>query len=268
MMPSRILSLLLLEVLLSCSSLFAHDTWVQVNTQLVRVADNAHIDLCLGNHGNNHRDFRLASKIDLEGCRLMLHAPQGKTFDLMSDLVDVGYAPKEGFYSARYTTAAPGLHLVEHTVDKIVNHGQPSRSIKSAKTFFVSSLSLDKVSEDQPGFDKVLGHPLELVPVKNPVLPMGPEEAIKVKLLLKGQPFPGQVVSFIPRSAKLKEGFDEEYERKTDGQGVVTFTPKFGDYYLIVAHHTDTTEKTEQYVKTGYSATLTLYVPELCPCCD
>lgn len=250
------------------SPLLAHDTWVQVNTQLVRVADNVHIDLCLGNHGNHHRDFRFASKIDLAGCKLVLHAPAGKTYDLMPDLVDLGYAPKEGFYNARYTTAAPGMYLVEQTVDKIVNHGEPSRSIKSAKTFFVASRSLDKVQDDQSGFDKVLGHPLELVPVKNPVLPMGPEEAIKVKLLLKGKPFADQVVSFIPRSGKLKEGFDDQYERKTDAEGIASFTPKFGDYYLIVAHHTDATEKTDQYVKTGYSATMTLYVPELCPCCD
>jgi len=257
----------LLLVTLSTNA-FAHDTWVQVNTQIVRVADNIHIDLCLGNHGNNHRDFRLAGKIDLAGCKLVLHAPAGKSYDLISDLVDVGYAPKEGFYNARYTTAAPGMYLVEHTVDKIVNHGQPSRSIKSAKTFFVASHSLDRVKDDQSGFDKVLGHPFELVPVKNPVLPMGPEESIKVKLILKGKPFADQVVSFIPRSAKLKEGFDEDYERKTDAEGIASFTPKFGDYYLIVAHHTDTTEKTDEYVKTGYSATITLYVPELCPCCD
>lgn len=259
---------LILPLILAVSPVFAHDTWVQANSQLVRVADNIHIDLCLGNHGNHHRDFRFASKIDLEGCKLVLHAPQGKTYDLKSDLVDLGYAPKEGFYSVRYTTAAQGMHLVEHTVDKIVNHGQPSRSIKSAKTFFVASLLLDKVNEQQPGFDKVLGHPLELVPMKNPVLPMGPEETIKVKLLLKGKPFSDQVVSFIPRSTKLKEEFDERYERKTDSEGIVSFTPKFGDYYLIVAHHTDPSEKTEEYVKTSYSATMTVYVPELCPCCD
>lgn len=248
--------------------LFAHDTWVQANTQLVRVADNIHIDLCLGNHGNHHRDFRYASKIDLTGCKVVLHAPADKSYDLMPDLVDLGYAPKEGFFSARYTVAAPGMYMVEHTVDKVVNHGEPSRSIKSAKTFFVASHSLDKVKDDQTGFDQVLGHPLELVPVKNPVLPMGPEESIKVKLLLKGKPFSDQVVSFIPRSLRLKEGFDPDYERKTDADGIASFTPKFGDYYLIVAHHTDANEKAAEYVKTGYSATITLYVPELCPCCE
>ncbi len=114
--------------LVIASPLFGHDTWVQTNTNLVRLADQVHIDLCLGNHGNHHRDFRFASKIDLAESQLILHAPLGKTYDLKSDLVDLGYAPKEGFWSARYVTAAPGMHLIEHTVDKIVNHGQPSRS--------------------------------------------------------------------------------------------------------------------------------------------
>src|SRR2546421_205751 len=46
---------------------WAHDTWVQTNTNVVRAGDNVHIDLMLGNHGNDHRDFKLASKIDLAG---------------------------------------------------------------------------------------------------------------------------------------------------------------------------------------------------------
>ena len=40
----------------------AHDTWVQTNTNVVRAGDAAHIDLMLGNHGNDHRDFKIAGK--------------------------------------------------------------------------------------------------------------------------------------------------------------------------------------------------------------
>src|SRR6185436_2774462 len=42
---------------------FAHDTWVQTNTNVVRTGDAVHVDLMLGNHGNDHRDFKLASKL-------------------------------------------------------------------------------------------------------------------------------------------------------------------------------------------------------------
>ncbi|MFO1021091.1 MAG: hypothetical protein U0903_10395 [Planctomycetales bacterium] len=85
---------------------------------------------------------------------------------------------------------------------------------------------------------------------------------------LKEKPLAESVVSFIPRSQTLKEGFDEKYERKTDKEGKASFTPKFGDYYLIVAHQASPDEKTDKYTRTQYTATLGLYVPELCPCCE
>lgn len=44
----------------------AHDTWVETNTSVVRTGDVVHVDLKLGNHGNEHRDFKLASKISLD----------------------------------------------------------------------------------------------------------------------------------------------------------------------------------------------------------
>jgi uncharacterized GH25 family protein len=253
-------------ILLSAASTTAHDTWVQTNTNVIRVGDAVHIDLMLGNHGNDHRDFRLASKVSLDGCSLRVHSPRGRLYDLKGRLTDTGYTPKEGFWTTRFAASDPGLHLVEHSVDKIVNHGKPVRSIKSAKTMFVVSKSLDKVSEDNPGFDRVLGHALELVPVRNPVTPMGPGQKIAVKLLLKGSPLANSQVSFIPRSETLSEQFDDRYERLTDALGLASFTPKSGDYYLVVAHHTSD-EQGEGYEGTKYSATLTVFVPEVCPCC-
>jgi uncharacterized GH25 family protein len=252
---------------LVASPLFAHDTWVQTNTNVIRSGDAVHIDLMLGNHGNEHRDFRLASKVALDGCSLRVIAPGGKHFDLKDRLVDTGYTPKEGFWTTRFAASDPGLYVVEHSVDKVVNHGKPARSIKSAKTLFVVSKSLDKVSQDNPGFDRVLGHALEIVPVTNPVTPMGPGQKMTVKLLLKGKPLAESQVSFIPRSETLSEQFDQRYERLTDVNGLASFTPKAGDYYLVVAHHKAPDERGNDYESTQYSATLTVFVPEVCPCC-
>lgn len=257
----------LLAVVSLTSLAFAHDTWVQTNTNLVRVGDNVHVDLMLGNHGNDHRDFKLASKTGLDSCTMSVISPEGKPYDIKSELVDLGYAPKEGFWSARFTPAEPGLYTVAHTIDKVVNHGEPVRSIKSGKAYFVASESLDKVSLDNPGFDRPLGHPLELVATANPVTPMGPGAPIKVRLLLKGKPLADARVSFIPRGETLAEGFDEQFERKTDADGKASFTPKSGNYYLVVAHHLSPDEKGKDYVSTKYSATLAVFVPQRCPCC-
>jgi uncharacterized GH25 family protein len=245
----------------------AHDTWVQTNTQLVRVGDAVHIDLMLGNHGNDHRDFKLASKVDPAGGTSTVIAPSGKRYDLLDRFVDLGYAPKEGFNSAKFAVAEPGLYAVAHFSDRIVNHGVPARSLKSAKAFFVASTSLDKPNPNNPGFDKPLGHPLEIVPQSNPVLPMGPGQAIRVCVLLKGQPLAEARVSFIPRGEALTEGFDERYERKTDAKGDASFTPTTGNYYLVVVHHVSPDEKGTDYVQTTYSATLAVLVPDVCPCC-
>src|SRR5262249_5294712 len=150
-------------------------------------------------------------------------------------LIDVGYTPKEGFWTAKLTVAQPGLYLVAHTSDKVISYA-PVRSVKSAKTCFVVSKSLDQVPTDNPGFDKPLGHALELGPETNPVPLMGPGTPIKVQLLYQGKPLANAKVSFIPRGETLAEGLDKRYERLTDAKGRAAFTPKEGNYFLVVAH--------------------------------
>jgi len=256
----------LLPLVLAPLAASAHDTWVQTNTNLVKVGNGVHIDLMLGNHGNDHRDFKLASKVSLDKTELRIHAPTGTAYDLKDRLVDVGYTPKEGFWSAKFIPAEPGMYIVEHFRDGIVNHGKPSRSIKSGKTCFVVSAKLDDVPEDNPGFDKPLGHPLEIVPEANPVTPMGPGIPIRVKVLFRGEPLPEARVSFIPRGTTLAEGFDEAYERKTNENGRAAYSPQEGNYYLVVVHH-KTDEVGDGYESTSYTATLSVYVPDVCPCC-
>lgn len=244
----------------------AHDTWVQTNTNVIRVGDAVHIDLMLGNHGNDHRDFKLASKTGLNGATLKVHAPGARTYDLKDRLLDVGYTPKEGFWTGKFSATEPGLYLVEHSMDQVVNHGQPVRSVKSGKAFFVVSQSMDKIPHENPGYDKIFGHPLEIVADANMVTPMGPGVPVRVKVLFQGKPLEGARVSFIPRGENLAEGFDENFERKTNENGRCFYTPKEGNYYLVAVHH-KTDEKGPGYESTSYSATLTVFVPDVCPCC-
>jgi len=182
--------------------------------------------------------------------------------------VDVGYAPKEGFHTSKFATNAPGLYVAAQSSDSIVNHGKMVRSVRSAKAYFLASPSLDKVRSDWTGFDKPMGHALELVAEANPVAPMGPGTAIKVKLLYQGKPLGGAKVSFVPRGVALKEGFDAEYERTTTADGKAQFTPKAGNYYLVVAHREEVAPAGEtRYESIKYAATLTIFVPDKCPCC-
>jgi uncharacterized GH25 family protein len=244
----------------------AHDAWLQTNTNVVRSGDVVHVDLLLGNHGNDHRDFKLAGKADVAGSTVEIVAPTGARFDLKDRLVDTGYAPQEGFWTTRFVPAGPGLYIAGHLSDKVMSYA-PVRSVKGAKTCFVVSHSLDKVTPADKGFDLALGHPLELVPISNPVTPMGPGTPIRVRLLYKGKALASARVSFIPRGQSLAEGHDAEYERTTSQQGEASFTPTFGTYYLVVAHHEEPDERGPNYERTKYSATLCIFVPQVCPCC-
>jgi uncharacterized GH25 family protein len=252
---------------LCVSPLSAHDTWVETNAHLVRSGDAVYIDLKLGNHGNDHRDFKLASKIDAKDCSLDVLAPGGIKYEVRDTLADVGYAPKEGYWTAKFVAAEPGLYTVASRSDRVVSYA-PTRSVKSAKTMFVVSNRLDKVATDQTGFNTPLGHAFEIVPMTNPVLPMGPGQPINVQVLFQGKPWAAGKVSFIPRGETLEEGFDAQYERTTDSQGLASFTPRTGNVYLVVAHHLEPLEAGDGYESTKYSATLVVRVPEVCPCCN
>ncbi|MBL8795428.1 MAG: DUF4198 domain-containing protein [Planctomycetia bacterium] len=259
----------LLGALVLVGALSAHDSWVQTNTNLVRVGDAVHLDLMLGNHGNNHRDFKLASKVNFDAITAFeVIGPDGKAVSLKDKLIDLGYEPKEGFWTVKYPTTQPGLHLAYQTLDTVIAKGQGFRVHHSAKTYFVATPSLDKVSRTNPGFDKVLGHKMEIVSESNPVTPMGPGTPIKIRLYFQGKPLAAAKVSFIPRGVKLAEGIDDKFERLTDKDGRASFTPTFGNYYLIAAHQRMPEEKGNGYDSTHYSATLVVYVPDKCPCCE
>src|SRR6185436_4135622 len=200
-------------------------------------------------------DFKIAGKLAAESVGAFdVVAPDGKRYDLRPDLTDLGYAPKEGFHTAKFAPAVAGLYCAAQSSDGVVNHGKMVRSVRSAKVYFLASPSLDKVRSDWTGFDRPLGHALELVPQANPVAPMGPGAPIKVKLLFGGKPLAGVKVSFVPRGVTLKEGLDAEYERTTDKNGRASFTPKTGNYYLVVCHH-ETDEKGDKFEATKYAAT-------------
>lgn len=243
-----------------------HDTWLQASPRLVRPDDVVHVDLMLGNHGNDHRDFKIASKVgSLDEVQVEVIGPDGRQTDLGPDMVDLGYAPKEGFWSARFVPAAEGLHCVGHFRQGI-RHG--AMGFKGGKTYFLVSESLDKPTQPEETLPQPLGHPLELVLESHPVLGCGPGRPIAVQLLFKGKPLADQVVSFIPRGATLAAEFDTEHERKTDADGRCRFTPREGNLVLIVAHVVKPEEKGEGYDKTAYAATLVIDVPQRCPCCE
>lgn len=238
----------------------AHDTWIETNTGLVRQGDVVHIDLKLGNHGNNHRDFKLASKIGLATIQMSVVDPKGVTVDLKPRLIDMGLSAKDGYWTTRYVASEPGMYVVSQTAESM--RGK-TRSMKSGKAYFLASKKLDEVPSAKSGFDKPVGHAWEIVPLSHPITDVGPGQPIRVRVLLQSQPLKGARVSFVPRGVPLDEGFDKEHERETDADGVATYTPKEGNVILIVVHHSAVDQKGDGFDGTTYSSTLTIAVPQV-----
>ena len=238
----------------------AHDTWVEVNTPEVREGNVVHVDLKLGNHGNGHRDFKLHSLITLDHVSLAVKAPCGCTTDLKPNLIGTAYEPKQGYWTTPYITSKPGLHVVSHELDTL--HGK-IRAIKSAKTYFVVGPDPSATKGPLMRCDRALGHPLELVPLTNPVTESGPGKPIRVRVLFEEKPLADARVTFIPRGQTLSEDFDDELERRTDANGEAEFTPTEATMVLAVIHHQEPERSGEGYDSTYYSATLTVAVPQV-----
>ena len=239
----------------------AHDTWVQTGSLIAKQGEYVYVDLILGNHGNSHRDFKLASKITLAPCTLDIVNPNGTTVDLKPRIIDMGSAEKEGFWTARYVTEQKGLYQVIHKLDTL--HGK-TRAVKSSKTYFFATDSYASITTD--GINKIvpMNQGLEFM-IDSPLEKLGAGNEMRLRLLWNGKPLPDTRVSFIPRGAVLAEGFDSQFERNTDSSGFVTYTPSEGNYLLAVAHHVAADEKGDGYEKTHYGATLVLAIPQVAP---
>jgi len=254
----RLLTFALL-VASACTAARAHDTWVQLDSAVVPPGEIAHVNLCLGNHGNDHRDFKLASKIATGGWTLDAISPSGRKSDLTAALTDTGLTPREGFWTTRYLAAEPGLHIITHQLDK--PHGA-TRGIKSSKAYLLVSPRTAEIPKSASAATP-LGHPIEIVPLFDPILDSTVGRPLRVRILHEGKPLGDARVSFIPRSRKLESGFDPQYERKTDPQGETTWTPEEGDWVLIAVHHMREDQKGEGYSQTQYTATLALPVSQV-----
>jgi uncharacterized GH25 family protein len=228
--------------LLTCTVAVAHDSWVETDRPAAAPQEVVRIDLKLGNHGNDHRDFKVMGVVDLPSSTLEMISPTGERTDLKPALsrIEEGEA---AWWRATHRVDQPGLWTVASTSDRVVRYA-PKRSIKSAKTHVIVG------DIAQPKADPAaLGHTMELVAL--------PGDEPGVMLLFRGRPLPSHRVSCIPHGATLADGFDDEHEQFTDEHGIARFKLKPGIIHLIVAHHEDD-ESGEGYTATKYSATLTI----------
>lgn len=250
----RVLFAVAAVCLLSAAAI-AHDAWLEMDGPVIRAGDVAQVRVLLGNHGNKHRDFKLAGKLDLSKGTLSVVSPDGQESDLKASAIDLGLGPRDGYWMARVPASSAGVYVVAHSSNS--KHGS-TRSLKFAKAVFTAARSLDQPGEGK-GFDRVLGQTLEIIPLTDPTQ-VQTGEAVRVRVLLQGKPLAGARVSFIPRGTVLAVGMDDEYERIADDAGEVSWTPEQVNDVLIAVHHLAADESGEGYEATQYAATLVIRV--------
>ena len=123
-------------LLLSPVAANAHDLWSRTNTPLVRTGEVVHVDLCLGNHGNYHRDFMLAGRVSLDWISADFIASAGARTDLGDQVRATASAEKEGCWTRPVVAEASGVHCVAMMLDRVMQHGQSIRVVRTAKSFF------------------------------------------------------------------------------------------------------------------------------------
>lgn len=248
-------ALMALSLLMSSSLAYAHDTWVEAGPLNGRSGEYVYVNLMLGNHGNQHRDFRLASKITLAPCSLHVFRPDGQADDIKPAIIDMGSAEKEGFWTARYEPQASGVHEVVHTLDTL--HGT-IRAVKSAKTYFVVEPAGRRLQ--QSALPAAHGYGLELL-LHTKVAELAAGTEVRLQVLRSGQSLPEARVTFVPRGTVLQGDFDEQHERTSDADGFVSYVPAAGNVYLAIVHAVAAEESGEGYGKTHYSAAMVLPIP-------
>lgn len=239
-----------------------HDTWVETGCSRVQSGQYVYVDLRLGNHGNEHRDFKLNSKVTLAPCTLTVRTPSGAVVDLKPRIIDLGLLEKEGYWTARYEPFEPGLHEVYHELEMLKGR---MRVLKTAKTFLlcepkhqaqaavIEDASLLPASQVE---SKLLEWHL-----KTPWSAVRAGQKVNLQLLHQGKPLAKVAIAIIPRGVQLAEGVDPDYQITTDHQGQIAFTPAIGNLYLLVAHYRAEEESGESYDLTHYGATMVLAVP-------
>ena len=229
-----------------------HDTWVQVNSPRQEVGQPVFVEFCLGNHANEHRDYRLASRLSsLNDCQIVVHTASGPVKSLNSAMHGFGTAEKEGPWIGSWTPEEAGRYFVESRLD-IVKGTIRARQISRA-FFEAAPVSTDRYTPPSADF------PIDLIPVSDTLQATEGEELV-FHVIFQGKPQPNARVSLLPLGVTLKEGFDEQFERLSDEAGIVKFTPETANRYLVVTKRIDDVENLAGIERLAYTASCTLVV--------
>ncbi len=265
----------LLAVLFALTSpLAAHDFWLEPSSYRPAVDQRVDLQLVVGEQfvgelvARKEERIVLFTAFDSAGSETRILGRDGRTpaglwKPSAAGLHVIGYRSNatkieiEAEKFERYLTEE-GL---EHVIAERKARGESTSKgleayARCPKTIVVAGGATERTAQELLGWDRVLGLPLEVVPLTNPTT-LAKDAHVAVRILFQGAPLANALVGLMPKSDPARE-----VRLRTDVDGRVEFGPAVGGIHLVrVVHMTRATVGAAHHWESHW-ASLTCALPE------
>lgn len=244
---------LLAMVLLWSGEAQAHYPWVEMADSALGAKKTMQIRIGWG-HTFPSEDFLGADDLEeifllsATGAQIALHPSAATEFSPQRGLADGAYLVaaqrKVSFYTK---TVDGGKRQSKKGLDNVLKCSWSTMSMKGVVA----------VGAGKGAVDRVVGHPLEIIPLANPAhLKVG--DTLPVRVLFKGKPYSGEIAALYHTLAEKKETPADSFTTNADGWGSLRIASP--GVWLLKSQHELPFARPEECDVESYVATLTFTI--------
>ncbi len=231
------------------SPLVAHDFWLEPSSYRPSVDQRVDVQLVVGEHfvgdlvARKEERIVLFAAFDSVGTETRILGRDGKS------PAGLWKPSSAGLHVLGYRSNATKIEIeaekfehylveegLEHVIAERKSRGESASKgleayARCPKAIVVARGATEPGAKELGGFDRVLGLPLEIVPLANPTT-LQKDAKFSVRVLFQGAPLANALVGLMPKSEPARE-----VRLRTDAQGRVEFTPVAGGVHLVRGVH-------------------------------
>ena len=250
----RLFCISIFVLIFFCAPVHAHYPWVNVADYTPETGST--LEMTIG-WGHAYPFAGFLKKDSLESLEIV---GPGKTTPRLVFVSDLEIESEESI-------SEPGAYIVAATRKAgfytKTTQGSKQTSKKGLKNVLSCSYShmcmktVVNVGEGKGQVDVKIGHPMEIIPLKNPV-ELRAGDYLPVQVFCKGEPFKGYIYATIAGFSTEKDTF--AYTTKTDNKGKGKIKILESGVWMIKASHEEPYPNQEECDKESFVATLTFEV--------
>lgn len=243
------LKLIALALLATAGSVPAHDFWLEPSTFRPALEQRIDLNLIVGEHFVGdlvaRKDERIVrfSAFDSGGIEARILGRDGKSPAGLWKPTTAGLhviAYRSHPTTIELEAAKFESYLVEEGLEHVIADRKTRGESQSKgleayarcpKSIVVVRGAAEPTAPELTGWDRVIGLPLEVVPLANPTT-VARDGAFAVRILFRGEPLANALVGCMPKSDPTRE-----VRLRTDAQGRVEFQPVLGGVHLVRTVH-------------------------------